>query len=250
MVIMINAVQNLTKWGHMAYVANDALYVDVLSRGCIHEEDFISKMLHNIISRSTTIIDIGAHAGSHSLIYAKLNPKTVIFAFEPQKQQFSVLQHNIQLMSANNIATIRMALGNKDCDATLCGVLNDGPNAGVSIGAVVGTLIPVHLGGIQIGLGGEDVAMRRLDGIAPLLGIKDISFIRIDVSGFELFVLDGAYETIKKYKPVILIRLDHKQIEPDMDDYYVLPRMDSVTSLLQSMNYSLFHMEYNYLLAI
>lgn len=42
--------------------------------------------------------------------------------------------------------------------------------------------------------------------IMPLddLGLTDVGFIKIDAEGYEPFVIQGALNTIKKYKPVIL----------------------------------------------
>lgn len=246
----ITAFQNLTKWGPMSYVANDALYSDVLARGFINEESFIMETLHNTILRSSVILDIGAHAGSHSVIYSKLNPNAQIYAFEPQMIQFTILQHNISTLELSNITAMRVALGNKECDASMSDLLRDGPNLGSSAAHIVNTLQPGHLGGLQIGNGGESVIMKCLDSLVPLLSLDKISFIRIDVSGFEMFVLDGAYETLKKYRPAVLVKLDHKQIEPDMDNFYNAPKFDGVLDLFRELGYAVFQMKCNYIFAV
>jgi len=48
-----------------------------------------------------------------------------------------------------------------------------------------------------------EVEMKTLDS----LNIKDVSAIKIDTEGYDLFIIKGAIETIKKYRPLIQVEI-------------------------------------------
>ncbi|HSW71275.1 MAG TPA: FkbM family methyltransferase, partial [Gammaproteobacteria bacterium] len=58
-------------------------------------------------------------------------------------------------------------------------------------------------GGTSVGHGGDKADRLSIDS----LGLKNVSFIKIDVEGYENHVLDGAVKTIKANKPVILCEI-------------------------------------------
>jgi hypothetical protein len=52
------------------------------------------------------------------------------------------------------------------------------------------------------------IHVKKLDGIAELWNpAKPITAIKMDVENFEYFVLDGAKELLRKYKPLIYCEL-------------------------------------------
>lgn len=60
-----------------------------------------------------TIIDGGAGLGDFSLLVARKFPKAKIFAFEPNPQQFKLLETNIKLNRIKNIRCYSIAIGTK-----------------------------------------------------------------------------------------------------------------------------------------
>ena len=119
-------------------------------------------------------IDIGANIGS-SAISLSVNSDRVI-AIEPHPCNFESLLMNTS--EYDNIDCINMALGESDRTAR---ILNEDINSGLA-----------HISDV-----GEEVQMKTLDS----LGLKP-DFIKIDVEGYELQVLQGAVETLK-HKPII-----------------------------------------------
>ena len=55
-----------------------------------------------------------------------------------------------------------------------------------------------------------EVEMRTLDSFA----LDHVDFMKIDTEGFELYVVNGALETIKRWRPNIVIE------QADLDVYY------------------------------
>ena len=65
-------------------------------------------------------------------------------------------------------------------------------------------------GGLGIGEGGESIDIITLDS----LQLPGLDFLKIDVEGAEGLVIQGAAETIKKYKPVIFFEHNYQTIDP------------------------------------
>jgi hypothetical protein len=58
------------------------------------------------------------------------------------------------------------------------------------------------------------VQQERLDAY----GFTDVSFIKIDVEGFELEVIDGAAETLRREHPAMLVEIDESQNGVPLDE--------------------------------
>ncbi|MGE3314274.1 MAG: FkbM family methyltransferase [Planctomycetaceae bacterium] len=68
---------------------------------------------------SDTIIDVGGHIGTFSLLAGSINPNGRIFAVEPCRESFDLLCTNIALNDANNVSAHHVALGSNDGECRL-----------------------------------------------------------------------------------------------------------------------------------
>jgi len=212
----------------MSYLKNDLYFSGALIRNEIHEEEVIGRCLYDIVKESKVIIDIGAHCGSHSIIYSKINPDVNIFAFEPQKVMYDILCKNIEDNNITNIKTFNNALGNKRCKSFMSRYCSHGPNMNIPIN----DSLLFNLGSLQIGKGGEEVEMFRLDDY----DFENVDYIKIDTEGFEPYILDGAIRLIEKYKPVLFLELERVSTTEDMNDSYI-PISKSASQLLLDLGY-------------
>ena len=86
-----------TKNGYISYYKNDIAFVNHLHReNPIFETDLVMEHLAEIVREAKVIIDGGAHAGSHTILYKSINPDVVVHAFEPQSKMFDLLSHNVK----------------------------------------------------------------------------------------------------------------------------------------------------------
>ena len=102
----------ISKHGLIDYYKNDLYFVSQGSSK-IFEEAVIVSVLSDVIKKAKFVLDIGAHAGSHSVVYKSLNNSLKIIAFEPQKELFQLLQHNIMLNQLEDVEVFNLALGHK-----------------------------------------------------------------------------------------------------------------------------------------
>lgn len=144
------------------------------------------------VRRGTSIVDAGAMIGDHTLIYSEWThgPEAKVYAFEPNPDAFACLTYNMRAI--RHVQCYQKALSNRNH----CTSLNLDPNAGAS-----------HLTGPSETVG--PVEAIKLDSLA----LPEISFMKIDVEGYEPYLLEGAQETIMKYRPVILSEVNHVALE-------------------------------------
>jgi FkbM family methyltransferase len=218
--------------GCIRYFSNDANLLPCQENSMFWEQDYVENYLTGIIRRSKVVFDIGAHVGSHTLMYKSINPECTVHAFEPQKPIFDLLEYNIK---KNNIASTyayNVAVGNKNDLVEMNPYSIDGPNAMESI--EYGTDKMFSLAGLQIGEGGQQVTMIRLDDF--MIGRCD--FMKIDVEGYEPHVLLGAERTIAEYRPVISFEYNHKKADDiEIETFDVLKMYNYKYQLVHGENW-------------
>lgn len=168
------------------------------------EYSTLEKIKQYIVPDSV-IFDVGANIGNHSLYFTRVCKAKTVFAFEPCKSTFSILKKNIEINQLEDkIIPYNVACGDTDTKGEMIIRKDAGSNS----------VEPNECGTVQI---------IKIDNQI----IKDkISFIKIDVEGFEYHVLCGMKKLLQRDNPSILIEIfDSNKAK--------------VIELLQSMNYSL-----------
>lgn len=173
--------------GQPMYVdANDSLN---LTTGLPFEPDEVALVKH-YVKPGNVVIDVGANIGYYTLLFAQLvGTKGWVFAFEPEPDNFTILQQNMQLNQYHNISLIPKALSaeNKTTKLFLCA-----ENKGMH------RLYPSVCCG-------EDISVNsvRLDDELPSW-VQRVDFIKMDIEGTEYLALLGMQELIRRYKPYLL----------------------------------------------
>jgi len=150
-----------------------------------------------------TALDIGANLGVMSYYLANNYPNREVFAFEPIPYNFRNLEKIARKFALHNLRAYKLALGNKN--GTLEMVLP------IEHSVRFHGLAHVKHDTIEEKNDGEvfQCPVIRLDDFFSDLGLEelDITGIKIDVENFEYFVLKGAENLLKKYKPIIYCEL-------------------------------------------
>jgi FkbM family methyltransferase len=146
----------------------------VVAAGGVWESYFIDLMAKHI-KPGTAAVDVGAYIGTHSLAMSRLvGPEGRVYAFEPQRKVFRELVYNLIENDVQNVVPLRFALGEANRIIEM-----DKPVDGLE-------------GLVKVGRGGDPVELRTLDSFH----LKGVSFLKIDVEGYEEHVLEGARRTI------------------------------------------------------
>jgi len=187
------------------YIINDESYMGWINKGLAEPYTFQLSIIKTYLDetekkglrRNRTYIDIGAHCGTTILPYSRIFNN--IFGYEPNKENFDICLENIKrnyhIMEENNSkCTVKnLAISDDICPGEL--VLEPGANKGMYYFKKKenGDVKTVRIDDETYSENGE------YDTLGP------IDFVKIDTEGYELSVLKSAENTLKKWKPLLLI---------------------------------------------
>lgn len=150
-----------------------------------------------------TVIDVGANIGVYSLLAARaVGSEGTVVAFEPVRENRDLALANAARNGVENIELVEKAVGNTEGKVTLYHSRID-----------AGT----HSVGLGTGFA-EEVDVVRLDEWTSQAGLASVDMLKIDVEGFDGFVLDGARELIARWEPSILVEYVPRQLIACGDD--------------------------------
>lgn len=158
-----------------------------------------------------TVFDVGAYIGDTLPVLRALFPKSQLLAFEPNEQNFKRL---VTLMpdeiTAGSIVAFQQGIADKQGKMFLTSQ-TEGTEA-------VSTMMPETKGLHQ-----TEVIVNTIDAVVKERNLE-VGLIKADVEGLEPQVIQGALETIKKQKPVLVLATYHQP-----EEYYELkPYLESL----------------------
>lgn len=186
--------------------------VEALNFGTFEGDD--GAMIAALAKPGAVVYDVGANVGWYALHLATTGARVI--AFEPVPATLAQLRANLALNELSNVTIVEHGLSNRDEELTFF-VYPEGSGGASS----------ANLSG-RPSVREVRCRVKRLDDVAPTLpGGPDL--MKIDVEGAELFVLQGAVETLRKYRPAIVCEMLRKWAA--RFDYHPNDIIDLLTSL-------------------
>ncbi len=167
------------------------------------EELFI---LDKIIPKDLDSIDVGVYRGVYTYQLANLSKH--VHAFEPNPLIFKYLDTNLRKI-IKNLTLYNVALSDQNSTTTLKipKRFNDANKRNYEELYKLGCATIHKSNNLETNFRNFTVKTKKLDDI---LFEKKIGFIKIDVEGHEKNVLDGSIKLIKKFKPNLLIEIEKR----------------------------------------
>lgn len=140
-------------------------------------------------------VDVGANVGNHTIFVSKFLDAPQIIVFEPNPVAIAILRINLALNQCLNVDTqyLGIALGSTDIRQRLR------------------EQHPDNLGGVNL-VTDPDGDVHTVPGDS-LLASEPIAFVKIDVEGMEMEVLQGLERTISRWRPNLFIEVWVDKIE-------------------------------------
>lgn len=157
-------------------------------------EPFQIKVFRSLLESDMTVVDIGANIGLYTVIAAKKAKK--VFSFEPESENFILLNKNVRENGFENVATFQKAVA--DTEGVQEFFISNNNKGSHSLFIPPDTF---EKGTVEI---------TSLDTWAAQNDVDKVDLIKIDVQGAELLVLKGM-KKILTHHPTIVIEYD-----PDM----------------------------------
>ena len=150
------------------------------------------------------MIDVGANQGEFSLLAAKYLIKGRVIAFEPQNDMYQLLTGNVNLNKFKNITVFNFGLSDHEGTMKLYTVPEEVDKIGGNEGLF--TAFPNDSRKQFV----QQFELKKLAQVVQDEDIDKLDIIKIDVEGGELYVLKGAFNTLKKYKPKLIIEISEE----------------------------------------
>lgn len=153
------------------------------------------------------IIDIGVNIGATLLNFAKICPDGSVIGFEPDTKNLLKAEKNLQLNDFENVKIIRKGLGAEAAKVKLFKVnrANEGMNRILNEAELDGDFEF------------EEIEIIRFDDFVAENSFERIDLMKIDVEGYEMKVLQGAEQSLKKFLPILFIELDDDNLKAQRD---------------------------------
>jgi FkbM family methyltransferase len=142
------------------------------------------RLLRRLLRPGSRVADVGANIGYYLLLVESvIGPGGTIACFEPEPENLVELERNVQANRLGNARIFPVAVG--DSHGTVS--LRSGINSGVAVN----------------GSGDLTVPIRRLDDVLA----EPVDFLKVDVEGFEGFVLAGARRILQEHRPALFVEI-------------------------------------------
>jgi len=176
----------------------------------------VGKQIYSIsecrVEEGDVVFDVGAHMGFFSY-HAKLCGARTIYAFEPNPHVREVLTKHKSLWGFLDLNIYDLALYSEEGELDL--FIPENPFASVATVNREGTVLEKFRYRTKI-----RVVATTIDNFIKRNAIPHVDFIKIDAEGSEREILKGAKETIKEFRPKIVVSAYHRP-----DDERVIPEI-------------------------
>lgn len=237
-----------TRYGLITLYKNEVTIGGDFKNGRYWDIDTLMK-LRKYINPKRNILEIGGHCGTSSIIYSSFLINKKIYVYEPQRNMYKLLVHNIhQNRLRNKIIPNNLGVFCFEGNGKMNRIDLDGGGGEVSKRYNEEQNLPCNFGGIGLGDDGEDINLTTIDNMK----LDDIGYIHCDAQGSENFIFSKGIETIKKYRPVILyenIELYGTYLYDNICKSYPNYKEESVFDIkkycMEQLNYSKFIDSFN-----
>ena len=149
----------------------------------------------------TSFYDIGANTGYYSLLATTINPKLNAIAFEPAHGPLHYLTKNVQSSSHSDRIQVKpLAISDSNTTIPFQEVVNHKYKEVVHNLSGEGNLVNKKT---RKNFKVTNVKTLTLDKLVET-GNRPPDLIKVDTEGAEMKVLRGGYDTISKYRPIII----------------------------------------------
>lgn len=171
------------------------------------EQELFDRVASAGLPNNATCVDVGGHQGLWATFLSVLRPLGVVYTFEPNPANQTILLHNIKHAGTGNIFLAPYALGS-----------TDGPD---SLHCWDVTLKAGGSGCHQLRQSPGDLPTYEVPVLVRRLDALDLNpdFIKVDVEHWELEVLKGAEKTLRYCRPSVLIECHNNDLSYQVEAF-------------------------------
>ncbi|TMJ56562.1 MAG: FkbM family methyltransferase [Alphaproteobacteria bacterium] len=186
----------------------------------------LASTITRLVPPAAVVFDVGAHAGQYTKLFARAAAQGRVYAVEPGSYARSILRTVVWLRRLGNVAVLPMALGAVTGLDTLTLPVKGRGSFGFGL---------AHLGAAEDRwhkVAQELVALTTLDAVVAALGLDRVDFIKADIEGWELRLLHGSADTLRRFRPRLMLELTEEHLARAGD------RLDDAFAFLNGLDYA------------
>lgn len=158
------------------------------------------RLFEQEIQKSSVVYDIGANTGFYTLLASELvGNEGKVIAFEPFPENIFVLKKHTEINNLENVMIMEVAVSNENGKSFFS--IAESSSEGCLVSKKTEKTIEVPTVSI------DDLISKKI--------ILPPNYIKIDVEGAELNVLNGAKKTLSEFKPKIFLAT-HDDFKPNI----------------------------------
>ena len=212
-------------------------YKDII-RNCIINNSIFDEHIYHLareyITPDSIVLDLGSNFGQLGILFSKSQKNVDVYCFEASKYIFDILKKNIQINNST-AKPIHCIIGDKSGEKLKI------KNANLQNYNTYGSN-KIEIDKLENSKDVEEVELIKID---DFNFNKKISFMKIDIQGYDLMALKGSVKTIAKHKMPIVFEytpeysIDLNYTFEDFEkfiesiDYYIVKRIDYYNYLIK-----------------
>lgn len=161
-------------------------------------------LLAQLVRPGWICLDVGAAGGTHLWLLSRLVGSTGhVIGVEPRRRSVAVLRRLQRWFAWRNVTVLRVALAETAGKARLL------------VPRMVRTeahLVPGAVGLVASSSVVEEVSQWTLDGLVERVELPRVDLIKCDVEGAEELVFRGARETLRRWRPAVLVEIEQRHL--------------------------------------
>ena len=190
----------------------------------------IVSLLDKLLLEEMVFIDVGANIGELTMVASRrVGPHGRVISFEPVSSNLLILTKNLDSNSLANTKIVAKGLSDRQgtaymyqaCVQTETSEENLGLN---SLYAGTGDGVPI-----------QSIPLTTLDLFLEENPLERVDFIKIDVEGAELPCLKGAEQTLRRFKPTLIVEVQNTSSAAAGYD------QGEILRFLEPLGYTFFH---------
>lgn len=163
-----------------------------------------------LVPEGAVCLDVGAAGGTWTWLLSRLaGPGGQVFGFEPRPGSQRVVSRLLRILRADNATVLPLALGSGPGHLSLA--LARMPTMSYVRPPTDSGWRPTEANTRVRDV--IEVEVTTLDAFARDHDLPRVDFVKIDVEGHELEVLEGAAATIRGHRPVIVCEIEERHLE-------------------------------------
>ncbi len=159
-------------------------------------EPLSTKLLTSLLKKGMYCLDVGSNIGYYSCLESNAVGNTgKVISIEPSPINFKYLKKNIELQNMSNTEIHNFACGSENSEIEF--LVSDRSNwSRVATDKFVDAPPDAILQTIK-------VPMKTVDYLIEEKSLPQLDFIRMDVEGYEVNIVEGMHKTLEKFNPLL-----------------------------------------------